>query len=137
MTPAEVIDESAQRPARARRRRLPHRPQMDHRRQSRRPDDNKYVICNADEGDPGAFMDRSVWKAIPTASWKAWRWRGYAVGATEGYIYVRGEYPLAVERLKTAIRQANRWACWATTSAAPPFNFNVQHSPGGRRLCLR
>jgi bidirectional [NiFe] hydrogenase diaphorase subunit len=68
----------------------------------------KYVICNADEGDPGAFMDRSVLEGDPHRVLEGMAIAAYAVGAEQGYIYVRGEYPLAISRLKTAIRQAER-----------------------------
>ncbi len=68
--------------------------------------DQKYVICNADEGDPGAFMDRSVLEGDPHAVLEAMAIAGYAIGATKGFIYVRAEYPIAVERLKIAIGQA-------------------------------
>ena len=68
--------------------------------------DQKYVVCNADEGDPGAFMDRSVLEGDPHCIVEAMAICGYATGATEGYVYVRAEYPIAVERLKLAIKQA-------------------------------
>lgn len=68
--------------------------------------DQKYVVCNADEGDPGAFMNRSVLEGDPHALLEAMAIAGYTIGATVGYIYIRAEYPVAVERLKTAIAQA-------------------------------
>jgi bidirectional [NiFe] hydrogenase diaphorase subunit len=68
----------------------------------------KYVICNADEGDPGAFMDRSVLEGDPHRVLEGMAVAAYAVGAEQGYVYVRGEYPLAITRLRTAIRQAER-----------------------------
>ncbi len=68
--------------------------------------DQKYVCCNADEGDPGAFMDRSVLEGDPHAVLEAMAIAGYAIGSNQGYIYVRAEYPIAVERLKIAIDQA-------------------------------
>ncbi len=68
----------------------------------------KYVICNADEGDPGAFMDRSVLESDPHRVLEGMLIAGYAVGASEAYIYVRAEYPLAIKRLRNAIRQAER-----------------------------
>ena len=68
----------------------------------------KYVICNGDEGDPGAFMDRSVLESDPHRVLEGMLIAGYAVGATEAYIYVRAEYPLAIKRLRNAIRQAER-----------------------------
>ncbi|MCB8988473.1 MAG: NADH-quinone oxidoreductase subunit NuoF [Ardenticatenaceae bacterium] len=85
----------------------------------------KYVICNADEGDPGAFMDRSVLESDPHRVLEGMAIAGYAVGATEGYIYVRGEYPLAVERLKIAIRQANRLGVLGSKVCGTTFDFNV------------
>jgi bidirectional [NiFe] hydrogenase diaphorase subunit len=69
----------------------------------------KYVICNGDEGDPGAFMDRSVMESDPHLVIESMAIAGYAVGASQGYIYVRAEYPLAIKRLKNAIRQAKRF----------------------------
>jgi bidirectional [NiFe] hydrogenase diaphorase subunit len=68
----------------------------------------KYVICNADEGDPGAFMDRSVLEGDPHKVLEGMAIAAYAIGAEQGYVYVRGEYPLAIQRLKTAIKQAER-----------------------------
>lgn len=68
--------------------------------------DQKYVCCNADEGDPGAFMDRSVLEGDPHSVLEAMAIAGYAIGATQGYIYIRAEYPIAVERLQIAIQQA-------------------------------
>ena len=68
--------------------------------------DQKYVCCNADEGDPGAFMDRSVLEGDPHALLEAMAIAGYAIGSNQGFIYVRAEYPIAVERLKIAIQQA-------------------------------
>ena len=70
--------------------------------------DRKYVVCNADEGDPGAFMDRSLLEGDPHAVIEAMMIAGYAIGATQGYIYVRAEYPIAVERLEIAIGQIGR-----------------------------
>ena len=79
----------------------------------------KYVICNADEGDPGAFMDRSVLESDPHRVLEGMIVAGYAVGASQGYIYVRAEYPLAIKRLQTAIREARGWAFWAARFATP------------------
>lgn len=70
----------------------------------------KYVCCNADEGDPGAFMDRSVLEGDPHVVLEAMAIAGYAIGASQGYIYVRAEYPIAVERLNIAIKQARIWS---------------------------
>ena len=70
--------------------------------------DRKYVICNGDEGDPGAFMDRSVLESDPHAVLEGMAIAGYAIGASQGYLYVRAEYPLAISRLQVAIRQARQ-----------------------------
>ena len=69
--------------------------------------DIKYVVCNADEGDPGAFMDRSVLEGDPHSVIEAMAIAGYAIGASYGLVYIRAEYPLAIERLKNAIKQAH------------------------------
>ena len=78
----------------------------------------KYVICNADEGDPGAFMDRSILEGDPHSVIEGMAIAGYAVGAAEGYIYCRAEYPLAIARLKNAIARRTNMACSARTSWA-------------------
>jgi len=85
----------------------------------------KMVICNADEGDPGAFMDRSVLESDPHRVLEGMAIGAYAVGATEGYIYVRAEYPLAVARLKTAIRQAERQGLLGNDICGSHFNFRI------------
>ncbi len=85
----------------------------------------KYVICNADEGDPGAFMDRSVLESDPHRILEGMAIAGYAIGASQGYVYVRGEYPLAVARLKTAIRQARRANMLGSGIGGTLFNFHV------------
>ena len=72
--------------------------------------DVKYIVCNGDEGDPGAFMDRSIMEGNPHSVIEGMMIAGVATGATEGYIYVRAEYPLAVERLQIAIGKATRCA---------------------------
>ena len=71
--------------------------------------DQKYVCCNADEGDPGAFMDRSVLEGDPHSVIEAMAIAGCAIGATQGYIYIRAEYPIAVQRLQIAINQAREY----------------------------
>ena len=71
--------------------------------------DQKYVCCNADEGDPGAFMDRSILEGDPHCIIEAMAIAGYAVGANQGYVYIRAEYPIAVERLRIAIKQAKEY----------------------------
>lgn len=85
----------------------------------------KYVVCNADEGDPGAFMDRSVLESDPHRVLEGMALAAYAVGASQGYIYVRAEYPLAVKRLQTAIRQAERLGLLGKNICATPFNFHI------------
>lgn len=85
----------------------------------------KYVICNADEGDPGAFMDRSVLESDPHRVLEGMTIAAYAVGATQGYIYVRAEYPLAIQRLKTALRQARRMGLLGRNICETPFSFNI------------
>ena len=87
--------------------------------------DVKYVICNADEGDPGAFMDRSVLESVPQQVLEGMAIAGYAVGATHGYIYVRAEYPLAVKRLRLAIRQAERANLLGSNIADTSFSFDI------------
>jgi len=86
----------------------------------------KYVICNADEGDPGAFMDRSVLESDPFRILEGMAIAAFAVHATEGYIYCRAEYPLAVARLRTAIRLAQRAGYLGAGIAETSFNFDVQ-----------
>jgi bidirectional [NiFe] hydrogenase diaphorase subunit len=86
----------------------------------------KYVICNADEGDPGAFMDRSVLESDPHRVLEGMAIAAYAVHATEGYIYCRAEYPLAVARVRTAIRLAERAGLLGSGVADTSFSFNVQ-----------
>jgi bidirectional [NiFe] hydrogenase diaphorase subunit len=85
----------------------------------------KYVICNADEGDPGAFMDRSVLESDPHRVLEGMLIAAFAVGASEGYIYVRAEYPLAIKRLRTAIRQAERIGLLGTNICGTRFNFRI------------
>jgi bidirectional [NiFe] hydrogenase diaphorase subunit len=85
----------------------------------------KYVICNADEGDPGAFMDRSVLESDPHRLLEGMAIAGYAVGASKGYIYVRAEYPLAIDRLKTAIRQAKRKHLLGNNILGTEFSFEI------------
>jgi bidirectional [NiFe] hydrogenase diaphorase subunit len=88
--------------------------------------EKKYVICNADEGDPGAFMDRSVLESDPHRVLEGMAIAAYAVGASQGYIYCRAEYPLAVQRLKTAIRQAERQGYLGNNICNTTFNFNIE-----------
>jgi bidirectional [NiFe] hydrogenase diaphorase subunit len=86
----------------------------------------KYVICNADEGDPGAFMDRSVLESDPHSVLEGMAIAAYAVGANQGFIYVRAEYPLAIARLQTAIKQAKQIGLLGSGIFESPFNFNVE-----------
>lgn len=85
----------------------------------------KYVVCNADEGDPGAFMDRSVLESDPHRVLEGMAIAAYAIGADQGYLYVRGEYPLAIHRLQTAIKQAKRLGMIGAGIFESPFNFRV------------
>ena len=85
----------------------------------------KFVICNADEGDPGAFMDRSVLESDPHRVLEGMLIAAYAVGATEGYIYIRAEYPLAIKRLRNAIRQAERAGLLGANICGTRFNFKI------------
>ena len=87
--------------------------------------DQKYVVCNADEGDPGAFMDRSVLEGDPHCIVEAMTICGYATGATEGYIYVRAEYPIAVKRLRIAIDQAKEYGLLGENIFDSGFSFNL------------
>ena len=88
--------------------------------------DQKYVACNADEGDPGAFMDRSVLEGDPHAVLEAMAIAGYAIGATEGYIYVRAEYPIAVKRLEIAIGQAREYGLLGKNIFETGFDFDIK-----------
>lgn len=87
--------------------------------------DQKYVCCNADEGDPGAFMDRSVLEGDPHVVLEAMAIAGYAIGATQGYIYVRAEYPIAVERLEIAIKQAREYGLLGKNIFGTDFSFDI------------
>ena len=87
--------------------------------------DQKYVCCNADEGDPGAFMDRSVLEGDPHAVLEAMAIAGYAIGANQGYIYVRAEYPIAVDRLKIAISQAREMELLGKDIFGTGFDFDI------------
>jgi bidirectional [NiFe] hydrogenase diaphorase subunit len=88
--------------------------------------DRKYVVCNADEGDPGAFMDRSVLESDPHRVLEGMAIAGYAVGASHGYIYVRAEYPLAISRLQVAIKQAKQHGLLGEALFDSTFNFNLE-----------
>ncbi len=105
--------------------------------------DEKYVCCNADEGDPGAFMDRSVLEGDPHVVLEAMAIAGYAIGAQPGYIYVRAEYPVAVARLETAINQARQKGLLGQNIFGSDFSFDIGLRLGAgavsaarKRLCL-
>ena len=85
----------------------------------------KYVACNADEGDPGAFMDRSILEGDPHTVLEAMAIAGYAIGADEGYIYVRAEYPIAIHRLEVAIKQAREYGLLGNDIFGTGFNFDI------------
>ena len=100
------------------------------------PGEQKYIICNADEGDPGAFMDRSILEADPHAVIEGLVIAGYAIGATEGYIYVRAEYPLAVKRFRTALEQAKERGFIGKNILGSGFNFVLHVKEGaGAFVC--
>ena len=86
----------------------------------------KYVVCNADEGDPGAFMDRSIMEGDPHSVIEAMAICGYCIGADKGLVYIRAEYPLAIERLKTAIKQAKEYRLLGEDILCTGFNFDVE-----------
>ena len=98
--------------------------------------DTKYVCCNADEGDPGAFMDRSVLEGDPHAVLEAMTIAGYAIGSHQGYIYVRAEYPIAVERLKIAIEQSREYGLLGDNILGTGFAFDIELKLGsGAFVC--
>ncbi len=102
----------------------------------RSQDDKKYVVCNADEGDPGAFMDRSVLEGDPHAVLEGVMIAGKAIGSDEAYIYVRAEYPLAINRLRTAIQQAEEYGLIGNNILNTGFNFKVNIKEGaGAFVC--
>ncbi len=88
--------------------------------------DVKYIVCNADEGDPGAFMDRAILEGDPHSVLEGMVIAGYAVGASEGFIYVRAEYPLAIERLEIAIDQAREYGFLGEKIMGSDFNFDIE-----------
>ncbi|MEI7614879.1 MAG: NADH-ubiquinone oxidoreductase-F iron-sulfur binding region domain-containing protein, partial [Betaproteobacteria bacterium] len=100
------------------------------------PGSQKYVVCNADEGDPGAFMDRSVLEGDPHRVLEGMAICGYAIGASEGYIYVRAEYPLAIKRLKIAIKQAEDMGLLGDNILGTKFSFHLKIKEGaGAFVC--
>ncbi len=88
--------------------------------------DQKYVVCNADEGDPGAFMDRSIMEGDPHSVIEAMAICGYCIGASKGLVYIRAEYPLAVERLKIAMEQARQMGLLGDNIFGTSFNFDIE-----------
>ncbi|MCL2397904.1 MAG: NADH-quinone oxidoreductase subunit NuoF [Defluviitaleaceae bacterium] len=100
------------------------------------PPGQKYVVCNGDEGDPGAFMDRSILEGDPHTVLEAMAICGYAIGASEGYLYVRAEYPIAIKRLEIAIQQALDMGLLGNNILDSGFSFNVKIKPGaGAFVC--
>ena len=98
--------------------------------------DKKYIICNADEGDPGAFMDRSILEGDPHRVLEGMLIAGYAIGAVEGFVYARAEYPLAVKRLAIAIRQARERGYLGANITGSQFNFDIHINQGaGAFVC--
>lgn len=98
--------------------------------------DQKYVVCNADEGDPGAFMDRSILEGDPHSVLEAMTINGYCIGATIGVIYIRAEYPLAIERLKIALAQAQELGLLGKDILGSGFDFNIEMRYGaGAFVC--
>ncbi len=93
---------------------------------AKQDNEQKYIICNADEGDPGAFMDRSILEGDPHSVLEAMAIAGYAVGANQGYIYVRAEYPIAVKRIFTAMKQAEDYGVLGDNILGTGFTFNVE-----------
>ncbi|MDI3472222.1 MAG: NADH-quinone oxidoreductase subunit [Thermotogaceae bacterium] len=90
------------------------------------PADKKFVVCNADEGDPGAFMDRSILEGDPHTVLEAMTIAGYAIGGQKGYVYVRAEYPLAIERLRNAIKQAREYGFLGENILGTDFSFDIE-----------
>jgi len=100
------------------------------------PGTQKYIICNADEGDPGAFMDRAVLEGDPHAVLEGMLIGAYAIGASEGYIYIRAEYPLAIQRLITAIEQMEKYGLLGENIMGSGFNFHIKIKEGaGAFVC--
>jgi NADH:ubiquinone oxidoreductase subunit F (NADH-binding) len=95
----------------------------------------KYVLCNADEGDPGAFMDRSVLEGDPHSVIEGMAVAAFAVGASQGYVYVRAEYPLAVERLGIALDQAREYGLLGKNILGSSFSFDLEIRMGSGALC--
>ena len=100
------------------------------------PGEQKYLICNADEGDPGAFMNRSLIESDPHAVLEGMLIAGYAIGASKGIIYIRAEYPLAIERLKNAIKQMKEYGLLGKNILGSDFSFDIKIKEGaGAFVC--
>jgi len=100
------------------------------------PGDIKYIICNADEGDPGAFMDRALLEGDPHAVLEGMLIGAYAIGTTEGYIYIRAEYPLAIQRLRIALKQMEEYGLLGENIMGSGFNFHIKIKEGaGAFVC--
>ncbi len=98
--------------------------------------DQKYIICNADEGDPGAFMDRAIMEGDPHSVIEAMAIGGYAIGATKGLVYIRAEYPLAIDRLETALAQARSCGLLGSNILGSGFDFDIEIKLGaGAFVC--
>lgn len=135
MTPAEVVQEITQSGLRGRGG-AGYPTGLKWATVAKMPPGQKYIICNADEGDPGAFMDRSVLESDPHRILEGMAIAGYAVGATQGYIYVRAEYPLAITRLQKAIQQAKRKHCLGAQIFDSPVDFSIEIRVGaGAFVC--
>jgi NADP-reducing hydrogenase subunit HndC len=125
MTPEQVIEDKEIRPQGQGRRRLPDRLEMGIDDEVGRAT-RSTLCCNADEGDPGAFMDRSILEGDPHSVIEAMIIAGYAIGADQGYIYVRAEYPIAVKRLQIAIKQAKEYGLLGKNIFGTGFNFDLE-----------
>ncbi len=101
------------------------------------PGDQKYMICNADEGDPGAFMDRSTMEGDPNTVLEGMAIAAYAIGASEGYVYIRAEYPLAVKRVRIAIKQAEEKGFLGDNIMGSSFSFHIHVKEGAGAFRLR
>ena len=98
------------------------------------PGDEKYIICNADEGDPGAYMDRSVLEGDPHTVLEGMLICGYAIGSSEGYIYIRAEYPLAIEKLMMAIKEAEEYGLLGKNILNKDFDFTIKINEGDQEI---
>jgi len=101
------------------------------------PSDGRYLICNADEGDPGAFMNRSLIEGDPHAVLEGMLIAAYTIGASQGYVYIRAEYPLAIKRLKKAIGQMRELGLLGEKILGVGVQLRHQNQRGSRRFCLR